>query len=285
MNSDKHILACVGSSPRADHVADYAAWAARRLAAPLEFLHLIALHAEPGRADDRSGAIGVDAQEHLLSKLASDDAQAARLARERAREHLQGLRLRALASGADPVDGRLRYGEVEQTVAQVDGAARMVVIGRHPGAGGDAPGGVDVERIVRASSAPVLTVPGGYHEPERAVIAFEGGAASLRRVQLLSSSALLARMHIDLLMCGKPTAAAANALREARCLLEASGLVVEASLAPGDIDTAIDAALARNPVDLLVMGGYSHSPVRTMLAGSRTTRLLRAFPIPTLLLR
>ena len=38
-------------------------------------------------------------------------------------------------------------------------------------------------------------------------------------------------------------------------------------------------------IDLLVMGAYSHSPLRSLFLGSKTTDLLRAVRVPTLLLR
>ena len=37
--------------------------------------------------------------------------------------------------------------------------------------------------------------------------------------------------------------------------------------------------------DVLVMGAYTHSPLRSLFMGSKTTDLLRAARIPTLLLR
>lgn len=92
-------------------------------------------------------------------------------------------------------------------------------------------------------------------------------------------------MHIDLLMSGPQTAAASSALREAQELLAASGLTVAVSQVQGDLGDSIDLAVAQHPVDLLVMGSNPHSPIRSLLAGSKTTRLLRAFPIPTLLMR
>ena len=67
MKNENKVLACVDQSRYADHVADYAAWAARRLDAPLELLHVIDRHPGQGTADDHSGAIGIDAQENLLS--------------------------------------------------------------------------------------------------------------------------------------------------------------------------------------------------------------------------
>ena len=68
------VLACVDQSTFADSVADYAAWAAERLGAPLELLHVIDRHPEVGTGDDLSGAIGVNAQEHLLADLAATPA-------------------------------------------------------------------------------------------------------------------------------------------------------------------------------------------------------------------
>lgn len=59
--NDNKVLACVDQSRFADYVADYAAWAARRMDAPLEFLHVIDRHPEKGSGDDHSGAIGIDA--------------------------------------------------------------------------------------------------------------------------------------------------------------------------------------------------------------------------------
>ena len=46
MKNENKVLACVDQSHFADYVADYAAWAARRMDAPLEFLHVIDRHPE-----------------------------------------------------------------------------------------------------------------------------------------------------------------------------------------------------------------------------------------------
>ena len=50
MTVDRKILACVDATEMADAVADFAAWAACRLDAPLELLHVLERHAEIGRA-------------------------------------------------------------------------------------------------------------------------------------------------------------------------------------------------------------------------------------------
>jgi hypothetical protein len=86
------VLACVDRSPYAEHVADYAAWAAVRLDAPLEFLHVIDRTPAAAAGDDRSGAIGLGAQEKLLDRLSAEDETQARVAREEGRIFLNRLR-------------------------------------------------------------------------------------------------------------------------------------------------------------------------------------------------
>ena len=110
MKHENKVLACVDQSHFADYVADYAAWAARRMHAPLELLHVIDRHPEVAMAADHSGAIGFDAQEQLLSELSDEDASRSKAAREQGRIFLNRLRERALAAGVEAPDVRQRYG-------------------------------------------------------------------------------------------------------------------------------------------------------------------------------
>lgn len=67
------ILACIDTRGNTDAVIDWAAWAAVRLACPLEFLHVLERHPEVAAVTDFSGAIGVDAQASLLKALSDRD--------------------------------------------------------------------------------------------------------------------------------------------------------------------------------------------------------------------
>jgi nucleotide-binding universal stress UspA family protein len=118
MNNENKVLACVDQSHFADYVADYAAWVARRMDAPLEFLHVIDRHPELGSGEDHSGAIGIDAQKNLLAKLSTEDEARTKTAREQGRIFLNRLRERAVAAGAATVDVRQRHGELEETLAE-----------------------------------------------------------------------------------------------------------------------------------------------------------------------
>lgn len=71
MQEEDRILACVDRSHYADTVTDAAAWAARRMAAPLELLHILDRHPEIATGNDHSGAIGFNAQQHLLETLSA----------------------------------------------------------------------------------------------------------------------------------------------------------------------------------------------------------------------
>jgi hypothetical protein len=73
MQPQDKVLACVDQSHFADFVTDAASWAARHMDAPLELLHILDRENEGVIGKDRSGAIGVNAQQNLLSELAERD--------------------------------------------------------------------------------------------------------------------------------------------------------------------------------------------------------------------
>ncbi len=281
------MLACVDRSSYADHVADYAAWAARRLDAALEFLHVIDRNSGVRAGADRSGAIGVGAQEKLLDKLSAEDEARSRLAREEGRVFLNRLRERALATGVTSVDVRQRHGELGQTLVEQEGRVQLLVLGRR-GEAADTTRrdlGRNVEQIVRALHRPILTVTEGFVEPRRIMIAFDGSSATRSGVSMVAASPLFRSLPVHLLMSGKAQATAPKQLEWARSTLDTAGMTVTAALVPGDAETVIARAVRDRGIDLLIMGAYSHSPLRSLLFGSKTTDLLRAATIPTLLLR
>ncbi len=285
--NDNKVLACVDQSRFADCVADYAAWAARRMDAPLEFLHVIDRHPEKGSGDDHSGAIGIDAQEHLLSRLSAEDEARARNAREQGRLFLNRLRERALAAGAARVDVRQRHGELEQTLTEQENGVRLLILGRRGEAAERTQRdlGRNVERVVRALHKPILTVTEGFTPPQRVMIAFDGGTVTRRGVTMVAQSPLLRGLPIYLLMSGKAKKDARRQLDWAGTTLEAAGFAVTSALTPGDAETVIANTVKAQSIDLLIMGAFSHSPLRSLLFGSKTADLLRSSRIPTLLLR
>lgn len=287
MNMDNKVLACVDRSPWADHVADYAAWAAQRLDAPLEFLHVIDRHPERSSGQDHSGSIGVGAQEALLTELSEQDAAFARNAREQGRVFLNRLRGRAEAAGAGCIDTRQRYGELEETLVEQQQDVRLLVIGRRgeSAAATQRDLGRNVERVVRALSRPILTVTDAFRPPRKVLVAYDGGGVTRRGIDMLAGSPLFRGLEVHVLMAGPARQSAPKDIEQACATLIAGGLRASSHIVPGDPEKVIAQYAASEGMDLLVMGAWSHSPLRSLLFGSKTSDLLRAARLPVLLLR
>lgn len=287
MKHDKKVLACVDHSRFAGYVADYAAWAACRMQAPLELLHVIDQHREIATGNDHSGAIGVDAQETLLAELSNQDASRSKAARDLGRILLNRLRERAIEAGVESPDVRQRYGVLEEALAEQEESVRLFVLGRR-GESADTTQrdlGRNVERVVRALHKPILTITEGFTEPRRIMIAFDGGSVTHRGIELVAASPLFRGLRVHLVMSGKESRGAPKQLAWSKTTLESAGFEVFASLIPGDAESIIAKSVRAQEIDMLIMGAYSHSPLRNLLFGSKTSDLLRSAKIPTLLLR
>ena len=287
MRNENKVLACVDQSRFADHVTDYAAWAARRMDAPLELLHILDRHPDMGRSKDHSGTIGIDAQEQLLSALSDEDASRSKAAREQGRIFLNRLRERAVAAGVESPDVRQRHGHLEETLAEQEDEVRLFVLGRRGESAEQTQRdlGRNVERVVRSLHKPILTVTEGFTEPKRVMIAFDGGIVTRRGVEMVAASPLFKGLPIHLLMSGKESREASKQLEWAKDTLVTAGFDATSSLTPGDAESVIAKAVRDQDIDILIMGAYSHSPMRSLFLGSKTSDLLRSSSIPTLLLR
>lgn len=287
MTIDRKILACVDATPLADVVTDYAAWAACRLDAPVELLHVLERHVALSANQDHSGSIGLDAQEKLMDQLAQEDASRTRLAREQGRALLSRLRERAMKGGATTVDSRLRHGDIEETLAEQQEGARLLITGRnsHPHFEVKAGLGKHLEWVVRSATRPVLVVNNTYRAPRKVLFAFDGSSVTRKGVDMLAASPLLRGLSLQLLTAGEPGKTDRKQLDAAVATLVGSGIEASASIMVGGPGEVIAKALAEGSFDLLVMGAYSHSPLRSLLFGSKTTEMLRLSSVPTLLLR
>jgi nucleotide-binding universal stress UspA family protein len=287
MNDDKKILACVDQSKHAESVTDYATWAAQRMQAPMELLHVIDRYPRLEAVQDHSGAIGLDAQENLLKQLSDKDETRTRAAREVGRAFLNDLRERAMASGDFVVDVRQRHGDLETTLPELQGDVRLFVLGRR-GASAQATQrdlGRNLEWVVRSVNKPVLAVPDKFCAPSRVLYAFDGSSVTRQGIRMIAGSPLLKGLPIHLLMAGKPQVQGPKQIEEARNVLEGAGFQVSMEVHLGDPETVIAEAVKSQQYDLLVMGAYSHSPWRNLFVGSKTTDLLRSATVPTLMLR
>ena len=287
MKNKQKILACIDATPVSDGVVDYAAWAALRLQAPLELLHVLDRHTPLSLRQDHSGALGLDAQEKLLTQLSGADELHTRAAREAGRLFLNRLRERALAAGVTTVDTRLRHGDVEETLAEQKGSACQFVLGRYGASSstGGAGLGKHLEWVVRSVNRPVLLATQTYVEPSRVLFAFDGSGVTRRGVEMLAASLWLKGLPIHLVMSGAANAQAQHHLTSAVQTLQDAGLEATSALIPGNPKDVIAATMKDPAFNLLVMGAYSHSPLRNLFLGSKTSELLKTVQVATLLLR
>lgn len=282
------IYACIDGLASTGAVIDWAAWSARRLAAPLELLHVLPRPPELPHVGDYTGAMGLGAQEVLLRQLSALDEQRAKIAQDAGHQMLHGARERASAAGAAPVGTHLRHGELVDAVLDAEPDARLFVLGEHFRARSPHKLHLDhhVERVIRALKRPVLVATAEqFREPERFVIAFDGSATARKTVQMVAASPLLRGLPALLTMAGNDTPAAHQALQEARQMLRDAGFAAETTLLPGEPEQALPALLKTQGAALLVMGAYGHSRMRHLIVGSTTTTLLRLSELPVLVLR
>ncbi len=286
--AEQRVIACVDQSAYADTVTDHAAWAALQMGAPLELLHVIDRHPETALSSDHSGAIGPDAQQALLTRLSEEDEARVRAAREQGRLFLNRLRERALAAGVPVVDMRQRLGHLDETLQEVQGEARLVVMGRRgtSAAEGDRSLGRNVEGVVRALARPILTVgQKAFKAPERVLLAFDGSAITRKGVEMVARSPLFRGLPIHLVMAGQDAASGQKDMDWAVDSLRAGGFDVQGACVPGDPQAVILKAMDEQGADWLLMGAYTHSPWRKLFSKSRTSGLLASVGKPTLLLR
>lgn len=287
MKTESKVLACVDQSPYAAAVTDYAAWAAKTLDAGLELLHVIERESEMTISEDHSGALGVDAQEQLLSELTERDQVRHRSVREAGRLFLNELRERARLTGLTEVDVRQRMGTLQEAVADRDDDVSLYVLGRRgvSAASTQRDIGRNVQSLVRKRRQPILAVTDEFVAPKRVLLAFDGSQMTRRGVAMIASGKLFKDLPVHVLMAGHATSQGARQLEWARQLLKDAGFDVHTHQTPGDPETEITKAIKDLQVDILAMGAYSHSPWRSLFFGSKTTDLLRSAPIATLLLR
>lgn len=283
----QNIIALVDGSGYAASICEHAAWVSQLTGAPVQLLHVMGRRDAAG-PQDLSGAIRLGARTALLEELATLDAQRARIANEAGRALLEDARQLTEGAGAAAVTTRLEQGDlIDRTVGHEAADTRLIVIGKRGAAADFAKGhlGSNLERIVRSARKPVLVASRAFRPVKKVLVAFDGGASSLKAVEHIASSPVFADLTIDLAMAGNANSNAQTALEEAVLRLCAGGLDARSSILEGAADTALSAKIEAEGHDMLVMGAYGHSRIRSMIIGSTTTQMLIACKVPVLLFR
>jgi len=277
------ILVCTDGSRYAPSVYQHARWAAERLGAPVEVLHIIERRTTPD-ARDLSGSIGFDANDELLEELTRLDEAQARVARLRGEAILNDAREKLDWPGVTLTQ---RHGSLVEALAQAEAGASLVVIGKRGEHVDFSKGhlGSNLERVIRSATIPVLVAAREFRPLGRCLIAFDGGPSALKAVEHAARQPLLRGLECHMVAVGSPGGALARSLEIAATALRGAGGEVTADLLPGDADEVIAAEVAGRGIDLLVMGAYGHSRVRRFILGSTTTHLIRTCQVPVLIFR
>ncbi len=280
------IIALVDGSIYSESVCNHAAWIASRTEAPVELIHVLGRREAPAQ-HDLSGSIRLGARSQLLEELAALDAQRAKLIGHRGRAILDDARAIVEKDGVTDVSTRLRHGDIVEAVAEVEGDARMILIGKRGEAADFARGhlGSNLERIVRASHKPVFVASRAFRPIRKVLVAYDGGTSAMKAVDHIARSPLFQGLELHVVTVGAPTPEAAKGLADAKALLKAASLAVETAILPGQPETALSRLVEEAQFDMLVMGAYGHSRIRSLIIGSTTTAMIRSCKVPVILMR
>jgi len=282
----QHILACIDASAYANSVCDLAAWAFKRLALPVELLHVVQRRDAVAARHDLSGAIGLGVKTNLMEELVRLEESDAKLQVERGRVLLAAGEQRLREAGATQVRTLHRHGGIVETILEREADARVVVIGKR-GAGYEFASdhiGSKIERVVRASDRPILIASRAIEEPREIVFAYDASKPAERALERLLNSPLFDGLPVHIVMADTDNAAHRKALQGAADQLRGSREVRE-TLQSGKPETVIADIVTQTPGAMLMMGAYGHSPLRTLIVGSTTTAMIRTVHVPVLLVR
>ncbi|MEM7523616.1 MAG: universal stress protein [Pseudomonadota bacterium] len=284
----KSLIAFIDGSPHSAGVCDHAGWAASRLGVGVTLVHTLGRRARSSEPKDLSGALKLGARTELMDKLAKADAEWAELARARGWAVLEDAKARLAAAGVADVEMRLRQDDVVDAEREYQDSAAMLVVGKRGENSGFATDhlGSNLERLLRASTRPVLIANAAMAPIKRCLFAFDGGPSAHKALRRAARGDLLKDVQIHLRRVGDDTPETRAGLDGAAALLTEGGLSVDTELHPkGAADAIILDRLAGTDADLLIMGAYGHSRIRQLIIGSTTTAVIRAAQTPVLMAR
>lgn len=278
------ILAFIDGSVYSESVCHLSAWAATRMALPVEIAHVLGRRISG--SFDLSGSLEIDQRSALLDEYARLDEQHARLAQAKGRALLETANGIVTSAGAE-AQTRLRNGDLLEALADLEKDAQLVVIGKRGEAADFAKLhlGSNLERVVRSSTRPVLVAARKHAPIDRFLIAFDGGKSANRAVDFVASTGLLQGIKATVLSVGADTAENRSRLDAPARRLQEAGFEVEGRLLQGDPDDVIATHVESQGIDLLVMGAYGHSRIRSLVIGSTTEAMVRRCKIPVLMFR
>lgn len=282
-----NILACTDGSIYAPSVYRHAAWASKQLQASVQVLHMLNPHHENPVKTDLSGSMGFNARKNLLEELVELEAANAKVAVKRGEAILEDATSQLREAGIEAIQAEQKHGKLSDSIAAYERHADLLILGKRGNNADFEKGhlGTNLERVIRSCQHPVLVASREFKPMRSFILAFDGGASSLKAVDYAIDHPLLKGMRCYLLYVGSGNAKIEAALADASARLQAAGYEVTIEQRSGEPEQVIEAVVAQDHIDLLVMGAYGHSPIRQFIVGSTTTAMIRSVKLPVLLFR
>lgn len=288
MKSDTElVLACIDGSVLCDAVCDYAAWIADGIDAPLKLLHTIDHHHETAMSSDLSGNIGLDSRDHLLEELTSMEHEQIKLRLQEGKIILKKATERVIRSGAAEPVSCLQHGSLIDTLIELEDSIRVLVVGArgkiHENHSDEI--GAKLESMIRSLHRPILVAYDTFKIPQRIMIAYDGGEAAEKALDIVRNSVLFKGLVCHL-VCVNKNETASSLLESASNKLSKIGNneIICASL-QGKTEQELCEYQLKHHIDMTIMGAFSHTRLHDFLLGSFTAKMLLNTHSPLLLLR
>lgn len=288
IHSNQQIIACIDGTELSEAVCDYAVWISKQTHAPLTLLHTINHHHEIALKADASGNIGLGTQEHLLDEIAELEEKQNRLKLKAGKLLLNAAKQRVIEDGIDNPQCLQRHGDLIEVVIELEQQIGVLVLGRRGRVHENQPDqiGSKLEAVIRSLHRPILIINDAFHAPQRIMLAYDGGKAAEKAVEMVARSPLFKGLECHLVCVKKNEESAADLLQQAAAKIQASGDIrLISKKLQGKPEEVLCQYQAEHDIDMTVMGAFSHTRLHEMLLGSFTHKMLLKNKKPLLLLR
>lgn len=283
----RSVVACIDGSAYCQSVSDYASWLCTGMKAPMLAVHAIE-HNSVAAVSDFTGAIGLGAQEQLLSELTEVEQQRNKLEIERGKEMLDAVKKRVQAgSTLVELDTLQRHGPLVETLIELEDKTRLVVLGIR----GEAHEpeskqfGAHIESIVRSVQRPILVVNNAFSVPQQTMLAYDGSPCCKKALQMILESEVFTHVPVHVVHVAEDAAKGEALVAEAATALAMAKREVKTAVLNGKREEALCEYQLQHDIGLTVMGAFSHNRLREFVFGSFTAKMLLNTQKPLLLLR
>lgn len=123
------LLVCVDGSPYADNIITHVAWAAKRLNAEIDLLHVLRLQSDyNAQSSDRTGTIGINARSSLMEELVKVDQERGKLDQQKGRLILEHAQEALQKVGVQQINSLYRRGSLADTITEFENDADIILL-------------------------------------------------------------------------------------------------------------------------------------------------------------